>query len=232
MEKLRGGGGIAPIRIEIPLLDLAPGEFVAILGDNGSGKSTLLDLIGLILTPDHVTEFKLGCENTTIDIMDIDKAAQSRIRRRCLGYVLQTGGLLEFLTLRDNIRLGARIAGQTEKHVDEITEDLGIFAVRNMRPGRVSGGQRQLAALARALVQSPPIILADEPTSGLHSRKAARVLARFRELARKAKSSILMVTHDNELARSADRILAFELADSATQPVCSVLKPLSAEIRR
>lgn len=232
MEKLRGGGGIAPISIEIPHLDLAPGEFVAILGDNGSGKSTLLDLIGLILTPDRVNEFKLSYENTTFDIMDIEKAERSRIRRHCLGYVLQTGGLLEFLTIRDNIRLGARIAGRNEKQVDEITKDLDILAVRNKRPGRVSGGQRQLAALARALVQSPPLILADEPTSGLHSHNATRVLAKFQALARKADSSILMVTHDKELAESADRILAFELSDLPTQPVRSVLKPLLKPVRR
>jgi putative ABC transport system ATP-binding protein len=230
MEKLRGVG-VAPVLIQIPRLDLAPGEFVAIIGDNGSGKSTLLDLIGLILSPDRVEEFKLSCDKALVDIAGADDLARSRLRRRCLAYVLQTGGLLEFLTLRENIQLGARLAGKPAEHVDVITEELGISSVRNKRPGRVSGGQRQLAALARTLVQSPPLILADEPTASLHTHNATQVLVRFRDLARGARSSILMVTHDLSLAKTADRVLAFQPVDVGTGPLRSVLQTQPSAIR-
>jgi putative ABC transport system ATP-binding protein len=224
MEKLRGVG-VAPVLIQIPRLDLASGEFVAIVGDNGTGKSTLLDLVGLILSADRVEEFKLSCNNELVDITSADDSARSRLRRRCLAYVLQTGGLLEFLTLRDNVQLGARLAGKPAKHVDEIMAYLGISAVRNKRPGRVSGGQRQLAALARTLVQSPPLILADEPTASLHTHNASRILARFRDLARGAQSSILMVTHDLALAKTADRVLTFQAVGLGAGSLRSVLQP-------
>lgn len=224
LHKLRGERH-CPIRIEVPALDLAAGEVVAIQGGNGSGKSTLLDMLGLILSPDAAAAFTLTLDGERRDLTRVGDSARARLRRRCLSYVLQTGGLLEFLSLRENIRLGAALAGRSQTAVDALAAQLGIGDVLAKRPGKVSGGQRQKAAVARALIQAPPMILADEPTAAMDPPSIDRVIALLRDLAHHHGSAIVVVTHDADLAaRVADRLLAFRPHPSDSGPLRSVLE--------
>jgi putative ABC transport system ATP-binding protein len=129
------------------------------------------------------------------------------------------------LTLRDNIRLGADLAGQSPKRVEELGRRLGISDVLSKRPGRVSGGQRQKAAVARAVIQAPSMILADEPTAAMDPPSITTVIELLRDLARDRGSAVCVVTHDADLAyRLADRVFAFRPAPSDSGPLRSVLE--------
>nr|VFK78973.1 MAG: putative ABC transport system ATP-binding protein [Candidatus Kentron sp. SD] len=211
------------IRIEIPHLEVAEASFVAIVGRNGSGKSTLLDMLGLILTPDHADEFSLfGNRLLRLDRLSI--GAKTRFRRKHLAYVLQTGGLIEFLTLRENIRFAARLAKRPLSRIEALAKDLGIADVLDKRPGRVSGGQRQKAAIARALIREPDIILADEPTSALDSGSAERLMDTFGRMTRELGCSLIMVTHDRALVEEhADRIHGFQMYETSESQSRSAL---------
>nr|VFJ94907.1 MAG: putative ABC transport system ATP-binding protein [Candidatus Kentron sp. LFY] len=211
------------IRIEVPYLEVAEGSFIGIVGRNGSGKSTLLDMLGLILTPDHADEFSL-IRGKPVRLDRLSRQAKTRFRRKRLAYVLQTGGLLEFLTLRENIRFAARLARRPFDRIEALAEDLGIADVLDKRPGRVSGGQRQKAAIARALIREPNIILADEPTSALDSGSAERLMETFGRMTRELGCSLIMVTHDQALvAEHADRVYGFRLHETSESPARSVL---------
>nr|VFJ62378.1 MAG: putative ABC transport system ATP-binding protein [Candidatus Kentron sp. DK] len=223
------GDKIRRIRVEIPHLEVAKASFVAIVGRNGSGKSTLLDMLGLILTPDQVDEFSL-IRGRPLRLDRLSLEARTRIRREHLAYILQTGGLLEFLTLRENIRFAARLAARPFDRIEALAEDLGIGDVLDKRPGRVSGGQRQKAAIARALIREPDIILADEPTSALDSGSAERLMETFGRMTREIGCSLVMVTHDRALVTEhADRVYGFQLYEASGSHSHSLLEVLCPE---
>ena len=212
------------VRIQVPELRLHRGELAVVLGANGSGKSTLLDMLGLILSPDQLERYVLYADGRQINLQHLSRQQRTVIRRRHFAYVLQTGGLLEFLTIGDNIRLAARLSGKAPIKVIEIAHSLGIEGILGKYPGRASGGQRQKAALARALVQEPEIILADEPTAELDTLSARGLISSFLELTRGLDSSVLMVTHDRELVRDhADAIYHFNIVSTETGRVASTL---------
>lgn len=216
------------IRIEIPNFEVRQGEFVAVAGSNGSGKSTLLDMLGLILSPDDAEIFML---NEKEELFGISPRKKIRIRRRHFAYVLQTGGLLEFLSIRENILFAARLRNtMVMAKVEEMVKTFGIEDILDKKPGKVSGGQRQKAAIARALIREPDIILADEPTSAMDSLSAERLMETFKRLIGESDSSLVMVTHDHELAqKNADRFYHFQISETANGQIQSILKERASE---
>ncbi|MDU9049782.1 MAG: ATP-binding cassette domain-containing protein [Candidatus Electrothrix sp. Rat3] len=208
MWKTRGDNA-RKVEIEIPTFEVFPASFTVIVGANGSGKSTFLDILGLLLSADSVGQFTLDMGDK-IKLHTLKRREKTRIRRNFISYVLQTGGLLEFLTIRENIRFATRLRKKSLSGIDQLAGQLGIADILDKRPGKVSGGQRQKAAIARALVQEAPIILADEPSSALDTESAKELMATFRDLACEKKASLIMVTHDQDLAKEgADRIYRF-----------------------
>ncbi|MCI5118291.1 MAG: ATP-binding cassette domain-containing protein [Candidatus Electrothrix sp. LOE1_4_5] len=207
MLKTRGDS-VRKVEVTIPEFTVPPASFTVIVGANGSGKSTFLDMVGLILSSDSAMDFRIM--GTLIN--ELTGREKTQLRRRYISYVLQTGGLLEFLTIRENIRFAARLRGKSIFHVDHLTGQLGIADILDKRPGKVSGGQRQKAAIARALIQEAPIILADEPSSALDTESARELMATFKNLARAKGTSLIMVTHDQKLAEEhADRMYRFTI---------------------
>lgn len=182
------------------------GEFVAIMGSSGSGKTTLLNCISTI---DEVT-----AGNIDIDGEDITKRKEDELadfRREKLGFIFQDFNLLDTLTIEENISLSLIINKKEEKEidrlVDDITKKLGIDEIRNQFPYEVSGGQKQRCACARALINKPKLILADEPTGALDSKSSRMLLETMEEMNKKLNATILMVTHDAFSASFCQRVL-------------------------
>jgi putative ABC transport system ATP-binding protein len=185
-------------------LQLKPGEVVAVTGASGCGKSTLLHCAAGILAPDAGTVHVDGQ-----DIAALPEDQRAALRRTKIGIVLQFGQLVPDLPLIDNVALPLLLGGHErgEAHVSAMNwlEQVGIADDATAVPAELSGGQTQRAAVARALVTGPSVVLADEPTGSLDSRAGQELLDVLLEAARKRGSALLMVTHDNLVAASADR---------------------------
>lgn len=183
--------------------DVESGELVALLGPSGCGKSTLLNLIGCIDLPDE-GEVRVAGELTSA----LDDNALTRLRRDRIGTVFQFFNLLPTLTLAENVALPLRLQGRAPHEIPARVHQallaVGIAERAGSLPSQVSGGQLQRAAIARAIVHEPAIVLADEPTGNLDSRNGENVLAILRELAGRGQA-ILMATHSAEAAARADR---------------------------
>lgn len=182
------------------------GEFVGIMGPSGSGKTTLLNCISTI---DNVTTGAIIIDGD--DITRLKSKKLERFRRDKLGFIFQDFNLLDTLTAYENIALALTIAGKKGNEVDELVkksaENLEISSVLNKYPYQMSGGQKQRVAAARAIVNSPKLILADEPTGALDSKAAKLLLNSIEKLNKELESTILMVTHDAFTASYAHRIL-------------------------
>jgi putative ABC transport system ATP-binding protein len=181
------------------------GEFVAVTGPSGCGKSTLLHLLGGLLQP--------TAGRVLIDGIDISKLAdwqRTAVRREKIGYIFQRFNLLPTLTAKGNIELAKKIHGNGHVNVngvDHIFDMLGLHDKMQSRPSELSGGEQQRVAIARAVINRPSIVLADEPTGSLDSRNSRTVLQILRDLNEKLGQTIVMITHDNEAALSASRII-------------------------
>ncbi|MER5699549.1 ABC transporter ATP-binding protein [Streptomyces mirabilis] len=196
--------------------DIQKGEFVAITGPSGAGKSTLLHLLAGL---QHTDEGRLFLYGRRVD--NLSEARWSILRRRHYGVVGQSGNLLPDLTVADNVELPALLAGTPARTARarraELLDDLGLSDKARSAPTALSGGEQQIAALARGLVNDPDMLLADEPTGALDSRSTREVLsvlARFHERGR----TIVLVTHDARVAGSADRVISLfdgRVADDA-----------------
>jgi putative ABC transport system ATP-binding protein len=186
-----------PILRELSL-DLAPGRHLLLLGPSGSGKSTLIGLIAGLLTPD-AGEILIAGEPMT----GRSAAARDGLRRRRIGLVLQTLRLVSALSVRSNLRLAQKLGqGRTDDTaIDELLETLGIAHRAAARPRQLSQGEAQRAAIARALVGRPDLLLADEPTSALDDANAERIALLLLETARAQGTSLLIATHDQRLKR-------------------------------
>ncbi|MBC5772487.1 ABC transporter ATP-binding protein [Pontibacter sp. KCTC 32443] len=186
-------------------LRIAKGEFVAIMGPSGCGKSTLLNILGLLDSPSGGTFKFLGQ-----DITHASERQRAKIRKQNLGFVFQSFNLIDELTVEENIGLPLAYLGmskaETEKRVTEAMERMGIAHRRNHFPQQLSGGQQQRAAIARATVSSPSLILADEPTGNLDSVHGREVMALLTEL-NEAGTTVVMVTHSPSDAEYAHRIV-------------------------
>ena len=179
-------------------MGVAPGEVVAIMGPSGSGKSTLLNLIAGLDRPSSGTVTVAGRRIETLG-----ESALARFRARHIGIIFQFFNLLDDLTVEDNVLLPAQLAGasrrQARARAGELLARMGIEEHRNSYPARMSGGQRQRVAIARALVNSPEVLLADEPTGALDTATGQEIGRVLREL-NEAGQTLVLVTHDAELA--------------------------------
>ncbi|MCE5254942.1 MAG: ABC transporter ATP-binding protein [Actinomycetia bacterium] len=186
-------------------------EFLSIIGQSGSGKSTLLNMLGLL---DRPTEGKVSLLGT--DIGALGKKDRAAFRNRHLGFVFQFHHLLPEFSVRENLliptwigsRAGSiRESAQTRRRAEEILSFLGVGEVADKSAEQLSGGQKQRVAIGRALMNSPDIILADEPTGNLDSENSALVYELFRRIHRESGTTFVIVTHDRAIAQQADRII-------------------------
>jgi putative ABC transport system ATP-binding protein len=206
LEKVYGRRGLITKALNGISFDAGRGEYVGVMGASGSGKTTLLNCVGAI---DAATAGSVHIENT--NLTTLRGAALADFRCRKLGFIFQDYNLLDTLTAFENIALSLTIARYPQRDVEnrvrEVSDQLGIAEILNKYPAQLSGGQRQRAAAARALVTSPSLVLADEPTGALDSKSARALLECFRAMVRELGSTILMVTHDPFSASFCDRIL-------------------------
>jgi putative ABC transport system ATP-binding protein len=186
-------------------LTIARGEFVAIMGPSGSGKSTLLNVLGALDRPDQGS-YRLDQD----DVGTLDDDAASDLRNRRIGFVFQSFHLLPRLSVLENVLLPQRYAANPDalaaQRAEHLLERMGLGQRLHHRPAELSGGQLQRAAIARALLNQPALLLADEPTGNLDSKSARDVLALFGEL-NAAGQTLIMVTHDPDIAASAQRTI-------------------------
>lgn len=183
------------------------GEFVAIVGTSGSGKSTLLNMLGGL---DNPTSGKVIV--TGKDISKFSDEESTIFRRRNVGFVFQNYNLVPILNLYENIVLPLDLDGETidGKYIDQIIELLHLEEKKRRFPNYLSGGEQQRGAIARALATKPSIILADEPTGNLDSKTSAEVLGLLKKTSEQFNQTIVMITHNNEIAQLADRIIRIE----------------------
>lgn len=190
-------------------LSVDKGEFVAIMGSSGSGKTTLLNCISTI---DRVTSGEIIVDQTNITKLKRNKLAD--FRRNQLGFIFQDFNLLDTLTIEENISLSLIINKKNpemiKKKVQDISDKLGISDILSKFPYEVSGGQKQRCACARALINEPKLILADEPTGALDSKSSRLLLETMENINQKLQATILMVTHDPFTASFCNRILFLE----------------------
>lgn len=214
--------------LHVPFLSVQAGDIVAVVGQSGCGKSTLLDILALILRPDEGSMELRRADSSSVELTRASATTLARVRRRDLGYVLQSGGLLPFLNVRENILLPAKLLalpeGKTEKRLFELLEELDIVQQINKKPQHLSGGQRQRVAIARALIHNPSLVLADEPTAAVDSDTAERICDIFQRVVRNSNASAIIVSHDKELMqRYADATASFSLTTKADGAVHSTL---------
>lgn len=185
-------------------INIRKGEFTAIIGKSGSGKSTLLRILGSMDRPD---EGKVYIDD--IDISELNDRQLSKLRREKIGYVYQNYSLIPEYTAYENIALPVILDNQDvdEDEINELLVSLQIEHCRNKFPDQMSGGEQQRTAIARALIMHPAVVYADEPTGNLDAESAENVAAMLSLAAAKYKQTIVMVTHDKQMAEYADRIL-------------------------
>ena len=188
-------------------LSVEKGEFIAIVGTSGSGKSTLLHMLGGLDRPTSGEVFVDGR-----NIFELKDEALTIFRRRKIGFVFQSFNLVPVLNVYENIVLPIQLDGGEidDEYIAEIVKTLGIENRLNALPNQLSGGQQQRVAIARSLAAGPSIILADEPTGNLDSRTSQDVLSLLKVTSRKFSQTIVMITHNEEIAQMADRIIRIE----------------------
>ncbi len=188
-------------------LKVEQGEFTAIVGTSGSGKSTLLHMLGGL---DYPTEGKVLVDGK--DISGLKEDALAIFRRRKIGFVFQSYNLVPVLNVYENIVFPVQLDGNDvdETYIDSIVKTLGLEGKINALPSQLSGGQQQRVAIARALAAKPAIILADEPTGNLDTGTSQDVLGLLKVTARKFEQTIVMITHNEEIAQMTDRIIRIE----------------------
>lgn len=207
LKKQYGSGETAVHALAGVDLAVEKGEFVAVVGTSGSGKSTLLHMLGGL---DRPTSGSVTVDGK--DIFSLKDEALTIFRRRKIGFVFQSYNLVPVLNVYENILLPIRLDGQRidKAYIDSIIETLGLQTKLSNLPNNLSGGQQQRVAIARALASKPAIILADEPTGNLDSRTSQDVLSLMKVTGQKYAQTIVMITHNEEIAQLADRIIRIE----------------------
>ncbi|KYG96238.1 ABC transporter ATP-binding protein [Paenibacillus jamilae] len=207
LKKHYGNGDTAVHALDGVNLEVESGEFVAIVGTSGSGKSTLLHMLGGLDRPTS--------GNVTIDGKDISTLKDEELtifRRRKIGFVFQNYNLVPVLNVYENIVLPIELDGKEpdKTHIDKIVHTLGLDHKMNNLPNNLSGGQQQRVAIARALAAKPAIILADEPTGNLDSKTSLDVMGLIKVSSQQFRQTMVMITHNEEIAQMADRIIRIE----------------------
>ncbi|MBO4456649.1 MAG: ABC transporter ATP-binding protein [Butyrivibrio sp.] len=207
LKKTYGDGDAKVEALRGVNISVEKGEFVAIVGTSGSGKSTLLHMVGGLDRPTSGKVFIDGKE-----IFELKDEELTIFRRRKIGFVFQAFNLVPVLSVYENIVLPVELDGNEpdSEFVDSIIETLGLSEKRNAYPNQLSGGQQQRVAIARALVATPQVILADEPTGNLDSKTSQDVLGLLKVVGERYGQTIVMITHNEELAQAADRIIRIE----------------------
>jgi len=180
------------------------GEFIAIVGPSGSGKSTLLHILGGVDVP---TSGEVIINGT--DISKLDETALAIFRRRQIGLIYQFYNLIPILTVEENLTLPLLLDGRKpdKKQIDMLVEKLGLDKRLNHLPNELSGGQQQRVSIGRALLNSPALLLADEPTGNLDSENSREIIKLLRQFNKESKQTVIIITHDERIALSADRVI-------------------------
>lgn len=207
LKKYYGSGENQVKALDGVNLSVEEGEFVSVVGTSGSGKSTLLHMLGGLDYATSGSVFVSGKE-----IFKLNESELTIFRRRNIGFIFQNYNLVPVLNVYENIVLPIQLDGEKpdKRFVGEIMEMLGIQNKKNSMPNQLSGGQQQRVAIARALASKPAIILADEPTGNLDSRTSAEVIGLLQMTNREFNQTIIMITHNEEIAQLADRIIHLE----------------------
>ena len=207
LRKIYGSGENEVRALDGVDLYVEKGEFVAIVGTSGSGKSTLLHMLGGL---DRPASGRVEIDGK--DIFSLSDEELTIFRRRKIGFVFQNYNLVPVLNVYENIVLPVQLDGGTPdtKYIDGVIETLGLKSKLQNLPNNLSGGQQQRVAIARALASKPAIILADEPTGNLDSKTSQDVLGLLKITSRKFSQTIVMITHNEEIAQLADRIIRIE----------------------
>jgi putative ABC transport system ATP-binding protein len=183
--------------------EVADGEMVAIMGPSGSGKTTLLNIIGCLDRPSTGTYVLNGRE-----VSKLSRNELAAVRGRDIGFIFQSFNLLPYLTALGNVRLGIKYAGQSDDHrAQQALESVNLNHRMKHRPEELSGGERQRVAIARAIVKRPPLVLADEPTGNLDSHTGEEILGLLTELNSKQGVTMVVVTHNEDIARLCHRVV-------------------------
>ena len=202
--KTYGSGEAAVQALKHVSFSVPKGEYVAVVGESGSGKSTLLNMIGALDTPTSGTVRISGK-----DIFGMNDRKRTVFRRRNIGFIFQAFNLIPELTVEQNMMFPVLLDYQKpdRKYLEELLAVLNLKERRNHLPSQLSGGQQQRAAIGRALLTRPALILADEPTGNLDSQNSSEVIALLKEASRKYEQTIVMITHNRSIAQTADRVL-------------------------
>lgn len=207
LKKVYGKGDIQVHALNGIHLTVEKGEFVAIVGTSGSGKSTFLNLVGGLDIP---SSGEVIVDNK--NLKDLSDNELTVFRRRKIGFIFQQYNLIPMLNVWENVILPLKLDGRTvdENYIKEVTSVLGLSEKLNSVPNKLSGGQQQRVAIARALASKPAMILADEPTGNLDSKTSQDVLGLLKITSEKFHQTIIMITHNEEIAQLADRIIRIE----------------------
>jgi putative ABC transport system ATP-binding protein len=205
VSKIFGLGDAATVALESVNLTIEKGEFVAIMGPSGSGKTSLMNIIGLLDRTSHGS-YKLDAK----DVSRLSSRRRARVRRDHIGFIFQSFNLIPSLTILENTALPlaykGRIKGRRLQRASEILDRVGLKSREYYMPSQMSGGQLQRAAIARALVGHPTIVLADEPTGNLDTATSIQIMELLKDI-HEGGNTILMVTHNPELTRYASRVI-------------------------
>jgi putative ABC transport system ATP-binding protein len=190
-------------------LEILPGEFVALVGPSGSGKTTMLAMLAGLLSPTQGS-ILIGGQ----DLASMSEAGRTNFRRERVGFTFQSNNLVPYLTVRENVelmlKLNRRLNGTTKRRSEQLLEQLGLGDRMKNLPSQLSGGQQQRVAIARALVHKPNIVLADEPTASLDTKRAYQVVGTFADLVHAENLAGIMVTHDLRMVKFVDKIIQMQ----------------------
>ncbi|WP_026590398.1 ABC transporter ATP-binding protein [Bacillus sp. UNC437CL72CviS29] len=206
VSKVYGAGDTEVTALHPITLDVKEGEFIGIVGPSGSGKSTLLSIAGALLSPSKGNIYVSG-QNIT----SLSEKEMTDIRLRKIGFIFQFANLVPFLTVKEQLLYIAKLKGEDKKEAGKLAEQLlntfGLSHRMNHYPNQLSGGEKQRVAIARAFMNNPDLILADEPTASLDSKRAREVVERMKDEVKKNKKAAIMITHDEKMLDVCDRIL-------------------------
>jgi putative ABC transport system ATP-binding protein len=207
LSKTYGKGDTMVKALDNVSFSVEQGEFVAIIGPSGSGKSTLLHILGGV---DTATSGKVIINNT--DISTLDETALSIFRRRQIGFIYQFYNLIPILTVEENLTLPLLLDGRKpdKRQINNLVKKLGLEKRLNHLPNQLSGGQQQRVSIGRALVNNPALMLADEPTGNLDSENSREIISLLRHFNKEYNQTVVIITHDEKIAMSADRIISIE----------------------
>lgn len=207
LSKTYGSGETQVKALDNVSFSVEQGEFVAIIGPSGSGKSTLLHILGGVDVPTSGSVVING-----VDISNLDETALAIFRRRQIGLIYQFYNLIPILTVKENLTLPLLLDGRKpdERVVNGLLETLGLTQRENHLPNQLSGGQQQRVSIGRALINNPALMLADEPTGNLDSENSREIVSLLRKFNKENNQTVIIITHDERIAMSADRVISVE----------------------